>query len=188
MQTMSQAIHLIDDWGWLRLRHNKLLSAREQLTAIFKRNRRLAELNPELAAMALVGRDLSGSHQSRQGRGKQPERLVAAENQPSKPRKYRNNPVEHQGMRFDSQKEFQRYLDLVVLERAGEIRNLFVHPKYEFWHNGIKIGSYKPDFTYTENGTLVVEDVKSEATKKERSYRRTKLMMKAFHGIEIKEI
>lgn len=41
-----------------------------------------------------------------------------------KPSKYRAKPVAIDGIRFDSQKEARRYGELVLLQKAGEIRDL----------------------------------------------------------------
>lgn len=85
--------------------------------------------------------------------------------------KYHSTPCEVDGIRFDSQKEARRYSELKLLECAGEIKNLVVHPVYllqgGFKHHGkyVRPITYEVDFGYTENGSHVVEDVKSEATK-----------------------
>jgi Protein of unknown function (DUF1064) len=41
-----------------------------------------------------------------------------------KPSKYRNHKTLYQGIQFDSQKEANRYQELVLMERAGLICNL----------------------------------------------------------------
>lgn len=69
------------------------------------------------------------------------------------------------GFTFDSGAERDRYCELKLLLRAGEIQSLEVHPKFDLTVNGTKIGIYKPDFRYlTKTGTPVIEDVKSVAT------------------------
>lgn len=100
--------------------------------------------------------------------------------------KYRNIPTVLNGERFDSRKEARRYGDLLLLQRAGEIADLARGARYEFRYNGVRIGSYKPDFEYIENGHKIIEDVKSDSTKTQ-AYRLRKKMMLAFHGIEIRE-
>ena len=101
--------------------------------------------------------------------------------------KYRNKKTEVDGIVFDSKKESRRYLELKLLEREGEISNLELQPKYEFKVNGVRIGSYKPDFRYLDSdGQLVVEDCKSPASKT-TAYRLRKKMMLALHSIEIRE-
>src|SRR5262249_11550628 len=77
--------------------------------------------------------------------------------------KYHNRKTVYQGVRFDSQKEEKRYRDLLLLERAGHIRNLELQPRYDFIINGKKLKHYyKADFRYEDvaTGREVVEDVK----------------------------
>ena len=107
-------------------------------------------------------------------------------------RKYRNTPVVMDGIRFDSKKEAKRWGELVLLERHGEICNLRRQVIYPFLIDGMKICSYTADFKYenarsTGQGTIIVEDVKSPATRKNPVYRIKKKLMKAIHGIEILE-
>jgi len=101
-------------------------------------------------------------------------------------RKFRNIPTIVDGQRFDSKKEARRFVELSLLQRAGAISDLKRGERYQFYHNDVKIGSYKPDFEYTENGEKIVEDVKSTSTKTQ-AYMLRKKMMKAFYGIEIRE-
>lgn len=91
------------------------------------------------------------------------------------------------GIQFPSKREAARYVQLQKLLRAGQIQDLRMQVKYHLIVNGVKIGRYTSDFEYEENGQHVVEDVKSPATKKARDYRLRKLLMKALHGIEIRE-
>lgn len=84
--------------------------------------------------------------------------------------KYRNRKVKADGYTFDSQAEYARYCELKQLKRAGEIDDFNVHPKYElqpsFKRNGktIRAITYSGDFSYRENGRVVVEDVKGVRT------------------------
>jgi len=101
-----------------------------------------------------------------------------------KPRKHRNKIVyvyedgyvtstknEGHGIikeRFDSQKEYDRWSELKLLERAGEIGELRRQVPFELFpafsdKEGVRhqAVNYKADFTYTEKGTEVVEDVKA---------------------------
>ena len=102
--------------------------------------------------------------------------------------KYRNVKVEVGGVKFHSKKEAKRYGELKMLEKAGLIEELELQPKFEIWANGTKICSYISDFRYVEYGTTIVEDLKSEATKKLPVYRLKIKLLKAIYGIEIKEI
>lgn len=66
-------------------------------------------------------------------------------------RKYGNKPTELDGYRFASRAEARRYAELVILLKAGEIRDLEIHPHYDFQVNGQKIGrGYTADFAYIE--------------------------------------
>lgn len=124
---------------------------------------------------------------------------------PYNPPKYRNRKVEYDGKRFDSAKEAQRYYELKLLERAGEISDLqtqveFVlipeqrEPDIIGKRGGVKKGksielkcSYYADFVYTDNrtGEKVVEDTKGFRT---TEYIIKRKLMLWVHGIRIKEI
>lgn len=101
--------------------------------------------------------------------------------------KYGNRKVVLDGIEFDSKKESRRYVELRMRLRAGEITDLKYHEVFELNVEGAKVCKYEADFTYIENGQLVVEDVKSKATRKLPTYRLKKKLMKAIHNIEIKE-
>lgn len=85
--------------------------------------------------------------------------------------KYNAKPEVAGGLRFDSQAEARRYAELQLLERAGAIAGLTVHPAFElqpvFRDNTGKRHAaifYIADFGYTEDGKQVVEDVKGQET------------------------
>jgi hypothetical protein len=66
---------------------------------------------------------------------------------------------------FDSEKELRRYAELLLLQRAKQIKALTVHPSYPLIvrdRSGgeTAIGRYEADFSYSENDAIVVEDVK----------------------------
>lgn len=92
------------------------------------------------------------------------------------------------GFTFDSKAELTRYRELKLLVRCGYITALRVHTKFGLVVNGEKVGTYECDFEYVERGARVVEDVKSEWTRKDRHYRRARKLMLACHGIEIQEV
>ena len=71
------------------------------------------------------------------------------------------------GHTHDSKREAMRCNELHILEAAGEITDLTIHPQYWFVINGRQLKhpngrrvGYKSDFGYIENGLLVTEDVK----------------------------
>lgn len=76
------------------------------------------------------------------------------------------------------------------MQSAGEIWGLKVHPKFELTVNGHRIGQYTADFSYFQRQQFVqvVEDCKSEATKRIRDWPLRKRLMLACHGIEVREI
>jgi hypothetical protein len=73
------------------------------------------------------------------------------------------------GHTHDSKREAIRCNELHILEAAGEISDLIIHPQYWFVINGKQLKhangrrvGYKSDFEYTdtESGIKVTEDVK----------------------------
>ncbi|MDR5825815.1 DUF1064 domain-containing protein [Caballeronia sp. LZ043] len=116
---------------------------------------------------------------------------------PKKPPKYRNSKCEHDGIKFDSEKERSRWFHLIQLKAAGRIRDLRLQVAYVLtarkqrddgtWERASK---YVADFVYfdVDAGKEVVEDVKSVATRKNRTYIQKRKQMLAVHNITIKEI
>ena len=102
--------------------------------------------------------------------------------------KYHNRKTLYQGIQFDSRREENRYRELELLEKAGEIRNLELQPRYDFIVNGKKLKHYyKADFRYEEvaTQTVIVEDVKGFRTK---DYKLKKELVEVLYGIEIVEV
>jgi len=102
--------------------------------------------------------------------------------------KYGNKKVTLDGFTFDSKKEAARYHDLKVMQMAGEISELKLQVEFELEVEGKKVASYIADFTYQLNGELVVEDVKSSATRKIRLYQLKKKLMDAIYKTQIREV
>lgn len=135
--------------------------------------------------------------------------LARTENGPGKPAKYHNKPTERVTadgavLRFDSQKEARRYDELAALERNGLIRELRMQVDFTLQEaytdtegQRVRAIRYRADFTYqapaahwTEKGPmwdLVVEDVKSRATRTKEYVMKRKLMKERF-GIDIREV
>jgi len=117
--------------------------------------------------------------------------------QQARENKYRSQKITVDGITFDSVKEANRYQELRMLERAGEIRDLqrqvpFVVIPTQRDENGKLIEKevcYVADFTYIEKGKLTrtVEDVKSEATRTREYIIKRKLMLYR-NGIRIREV
>ena len=101
-----------------------------------------------------------------------------------KKNKYRAIKTTIDGIKFDSMKEGARYRQIKLLEKAGKITDLELQPKYDLIVNGKKVGLYKADFRYIEEGKLVVEDVKGMKT---AIYNLKKKMIKAIYDIDIFE-
>lgn len=81
------------------------------------------------------------------------------------------------GHKHASAREAARCVDLHQLFRAGKIDALAFEPRYEFAteRGPIKMGNgatmrFTPDFSYIENGKVVVEDVKSKTGFTERDF------------------
>ncbi len=99
--------------------------------------------------------------------------------------KYRNIPTTIDGVTFASKKEARRYQELKLMQKANAITELTLQPVFPIEVNGQKICKYLADFQYRENGELVVEDAKGVLTP---AYRLKKKLVKALHGIEVKEV
>jgi len=110
-----------------------------------------------------------------------------------------------EGIRFASKAEARRYAELKLLDKAGDIRNLKLQPRFVLMapviRGGLKdinrgvfervspIGEYRADFSYEEQlgpvWRLIIEDVKGVRTQmyiwKKRHFERQ-------YDIEISEI
>jgi hypothetical protein len=106
-------------------------------------------------------------------------------------RKNKFNAVktEVDGERFDSKREAAVFAEHRILERAGQIKHLRSHPKFEIAVNGLFIENYTADMSYFDmQNRLHVIDVKSPATAKTRDFKRTCRLMRAVHGITVEVI
>lgn len=118
--------------------------------------------------------------------------------------KYHNKKIKVDGMEFDSQKEYRRWCELNLLERAGKIQKLqrqvvfeLVPAQYEKVERYGKRGrlvdgvkcvehavKYVADFVYIQDGKKVVEDTKGC---KARDYIIKRKLMRYLKGIKILE-
>lgn len=109
--------------------------------------------------------------------------------------KYGNRKIHTPDGTFDSVKEFRRWQELKLLERAGEIGILHRQTPFglippqrvngKLVERGV---TYYADFTYiTKDGKFVVEDAKSPATRTQ-VYRIKRKLMLQVHGIQIVEV
>lgn len=107
--------------------------------------------------------------------------------------KYNSKKTVVDGQQFDSKKEARRYQELLLLEKAGEIKNLSRQVKFVLIpsqrdENGKVVErecSYKADFTYEEGIKTVAEDVKGYRTKE---YIIKRKLMLYQYGIRIREV
>lgn len=126
----------------------------------------------------------------------------------SKRAKYNNEKIEYLGEVFDSKKEYRRYRELLLLRKQGiigqirrQVKYLLIETAWEpiIGKRGLPLKKQKcverkmeywADFVYIncETGLEVVEDVKSEATRKLSTYINKRKLMLDRHGIKIKEV
>lgn len=146
--------------------------------------------------MGIDVRDLSPSAQ------KQVLQKLMSEKKP----KYGNHKVTVGGIEFDSKKEARRWLELDVMQRAGQIHDLrrqvefeLIPAQYESYERYGKKGqrlkdgqrciekkcSYVADFVYVQDEKVVVEDTKGFRTK---DYAIKRKLMAYIHGIRVREV
>lgn len=122
--------------------------------------------------------------------------------------KYNNTKVTIDGHNFDSKHEAERYCQLKLLQRAGQISNLELQKEFilipnqyryeeRYGKNGKRLKdkqilverkvSYYADFCYvdTETGKIVVEDAKGMRLS---DYKIKRKLLLYIHGIEIQEV
>lgn len=96
--------------------------------------------------------------------------------------KFRAQPTQYDGIKFSSKKEAKRYIDLKMLEKAGEV--LFFLRQVAFPLDGNT--KYICDFmVFWTNGEISIEDVKGMKTD---MYIMKKKMIEARYPFEITEI
>lgn len=153
----------------------------------------ISELPPKYQAQALK------KYMDQQARRGPMPSAAPAHDQPKGP-KYHNKPTERVTtsgaiLRFDSRKEARRYDCLIERERAGLIQDLRLQVDFTLQEaytdtegRRVRAIRYRADFTYREpSGGLVVEDVKSRATRT-KEYLLKRKMMKDRLQIEINEV
>lgn len=105
--------------------------------------------------------------------------------------KYRNKKTMLDGEVFDSRREAQRWAELCIMQKAGEITDLRRQVRFPLlpsqkgrtrWERPVY---YIADFVYTMDGAQIIEDAKGVKT---RDYILKRKMMMYFHGVEVKEV
>jgi hypothetical protein len=105
--------------------------------------------------------------------------------------KYGNKKVTVDGVVFHSKREANRWQQLLMMEKAGKIADLQRQVPFVLAPAVVIDGRKKPplkyvsDFSYMKNGKQVVEDTKSNATRRLAAYRIKKHLMMSVLGIEI---
>lgn len=125
--------------------------------------------------------------------------------------KYYSKKITRDGMTFDSLKEYRKFRELLLLEKAGEITDLKRQVEFELlpaqyeevptgevYKRGERKGQpkmkrvcvekavkYYADFVYKENGKTIVMDTKGVRTK---DYILKRKMLLYLHKIKIKEV
>jgi hypothetical protein len=86
---------------------------------------------------------------------------------------------------FHSKKEMNRWVELLIMARSGEIFGLARQIKYNIGNDPIT--NYIADFeySYARTGGRVIEDVKGFRT---QEYKRKKRLFEKKYGIEVTEI
>ena len=86
--------------------------------------------------------------------------------------KYKNTKITTDGIKFDSKLEYKRYVELTLLQKAGKIQDLKIHPEFEIFPEFKKHGKtyrrtlYIADFSYFDvtANKYVIEDTKGVKT------------------------
>lgn len=111
-------------------------------------------------------------------------------------RKYRNKVIVNAFGRFDSIKEWKRYILLLDQQKRHLIQNLRRQVRYEIIPKQIdsqgkvveRACHYVADFVYERDGKTVVEDVKSAITSPIATFAIKRKLMLYVHGISINEV
>lgn len=103
--------------------------------------------------------------------------------------KYGNRKVtDAAGNVHDSGKEYRRWCELELREKAGEISQLRRQVPYALVVNDVLVCQYIADAVYLEGAATIVEDCKSPPTRAKPEYRIKLKLMQAIHGLQIREV
>jgi len=122
----------------------------------------------------------------------------------TKKNKYGAVEVVHDGIKFDSTIEGERYLYLRTLLLAGEIKNLETHKTFEILPKQTRIETkhlktkdkqiervvfqnveFTPDFVYEKDGRLIAEDVKGSLFVVSKDFPLRRKLLYYFHNIYV---
>jgi hypothetical protein len=144
--------------------------------------------------------------------------VAPSQGAPAKRPKYGNQVAELEGECFDSKWELKRYLELLEQQAAGLIADLRHHVSFALHAltpagDRVRIGAYEADMVYrrgtrrtpfdavnphpmppalllgpSQEGVLVVEDTKSEATRRKELYRWKAAHFEAEYGLKVLDV
>ena len=106
--------------------------------------------------------------------------------------KYHSRKITTPEGTFDSKREYERWCELKLLQRAGKIRDLRRQVRYNLvpaQYNKIRNErpvDYIADFVYLQNGRTVVEDVKGKRTPEYIIKRKLMLYLRGISVLETK--
>ena len=101
--------------------------------------------------------------------------------------KYKNIITKVGNIKFHSKKEAKRYQELLLLKKAGEIKELELQYPFKVAIENKHICTYYADFVYQDqDDNMTVEDVKGGI--KTPVYKLKKRLVEAYWGIKITEI
>jgi hypothetical protein len=88
------------------------------------------------------------------------------------------------GITFDSKREAAYYAELKLRERAGEVSEVELQPRFPLMVGSEVIGSYRADFKFWDNreNKQRVVDIKGVEPK---GFRRTLKHVRAQYGVEV---
>lgn len=121
--------------------------------------------------------------------------------------KYYNKKIEIDGIKFDSIKEYKRYLFLLNAQSNGDISELKLQPSFDLLPaqylrevcqlktktiHKLKLLErpvvYIADFSYMKNGELIVEDVKISKKLLPTEYILKRKMLLFFYSIQVRQV
>lgn len=106
--------------------------------------------------------------------------------------KYKNRRITTPEGKFDSKREYERWCELKLLQRTGEISRLQRQVRYNLvpmqrnrCRNERPV-DYIADFVYVKNGRTIVEDVKGKRTPEYIIKRKLMLYLRGISVLETK--
>lgn len=97
------------------------------------------------------------------------------------------------GKVFASKAQMNRYADLELLQRVGQISDLQMEVPFKVYIKGpdgvdYYFCTYTADHVYREKGELVIEEVKTSGTVKDTAYRLRRKAFELHSGLKVREV